>query len=66
VLVHALNRPPIRVLGRVPGTALWRDLDRYRDGETVPGVFVVRVVGPVFFATVQRIRVLSLGQSRAM
>jgi SulP family sulfate permease len=60
-LVSALNRPALVVLGRRPGRTTWRPFERYRDGETVPGVLVVRVESPVYFANVGNVEERLLG-----
>jgi high affinity sulfate transporter 1 len=56
LLVHSLDRPAIPVLGRRPGSATWRALADHPGDETVPGLLVVRVVGPIYFANAQRLR----------
>jgi SulP family sulfate permease len=55
-LIHGTNHPPIEVLGRRPGSGHWRDLDRHPDGETVPGMLVLRPVAPIYFANGPRLR----------
>jgi MFS superfamily sulfate permease-like transporter len=55
-LVHGVNHPPIEVLGRRPGSARWRDLERHPGGETVPGLLVLRPVAPIYFANGPRVR----------
>jgi len=42
LLIRALATPPVAVLGRLPGTDLFREIARHPDGERVPGVLVVR------------------------
>jgi sulfate permease, SulP family len=55
VLLAALNIvrraawPKIAEEGRLSG-GVWRDVDRFRDGQRVAGVIVVRFTGPLFFA----------------
>jgi sulfate permease, SulP family len=56
-LIHGANHPPIEVLGRHPaGHGHWRDLGRHPDGETVPGLLVLRPVAPIYFANGPRVR----------
>jgi sulfate permease, SulP family len=56
-LIHGANHPPIEILGRRPGGGgHWRDLDRHPDGETVPGLLVLRPVAPIYFANAPRLR----------
>ena len=52
-LVYVATRPPMPLLGREAGTRVFRDLDEYPDGETVPGVAVLRFDGGLFFATAE-------------
>jgi len=51
------------LLGREPGTQVFRDLDTNPEDETFPGITVVRLDGGLFFATAEaledRIRALA-------
>jgi high affinity sulfate transporter 1 len=62
-LVYVATRPPMPLLGREPGTQVFRDLDEHPDDETFPGVAVLRLDGGLFFATAEalenRIRALA-------
>jgi len=62
-LVYVATRPPMPLLGREPGTDVFRDLAEHPGDETFPGVAVVRLDGGLFFATAEaledRIRALS-------
>ena len=64
-LVYVATRPPMPLLGREPGTDVFRDLAEHPGDETFPGVAVVRLDGGLFFATAEaledRIRALSDG-----
>ena len=50
-LINVATRPSMPILAREPGTHVYRDLDEHPDGETYPGVAVIRIDGGVFFAT---------------
>lgn len=50
-LVYINATPSIPVLGRQPGTEVFRSLARYPEGETYPGLLVVRFDGGLFFAS---------------
>jgi len=50
-LIHVATRPSMPILGRKPGTEVYRDLAEHPGDETDPGVVVVRIEGGVFFAT---------------
>ncbi len=65
-LINVATRPSMPILGREPGTHVYRDLDEYTDGETYPGIAVVRIDGGVFFATAaaldERVRAILASQ----
>ena len=65
-LIHVATRPSMPILGREPGTHVYRDLIEYPDGETYPGVAVIRIDGGVFFATAaaldERVRAILVSQ----
>ncbi|KAL3141752.1 hypothetical protein ABBQ32_004432 [Trebouxia sp. C0010 RCD-2024] len=48
--------PRLQVLGRIPGTASFRDAEQYTQAETVKGLLILRVNGPVCFANVEHIK----------
>jgi sulfate permease, SulP family len=52
-LVYVATRPPMPLLGRQPGTQVFRDLDEHPADETFPGVAVLRMDGGLFFATAE-------------
>ncbi|MGH2937724.1 MAG: SulP family inorganic anion transporter [Solirubrobacterales bacterium] len=52
-LVYVATRPAIPVLGREPGTQVFRDVAENPDDETPPGVAVLRPDGGLFFATAE-------------
>lgn len=43
------NRPHFAVLGRLPGTQVFRNVDRFEEAETTPGALIVRIDGPIYF-----------------
>jgi anti-anti-sigma factor len=50
-LAHQVANPPVYVLGRKPGTNVFRPRsDEHPDDETFPGLLILRIVGRVFFA----------------
>ncbi len=63
-LVYVATRPPMPLLGRQPGTQVFRDLDGNPADETFPGVAVLRMDGGLFFATAEPLeeRVRELAQ----
>ena len=42
-------RPHFAVLGRLPGTTVFRNIENYTEAETLPGVLAVRMDAPFFF-----------------
>ncbi|KQW53782.1 hypothetical protein ASC77_05895 [Nocardioides sp. Root1257] len=52
-LIAVSTRPAMPLLGRKPGTTMFRDLDRHPAYERVPGVAVLRLEGGLFFATTE-------------
>jgi SulP family sulfate permease len=52
-LIHVATAPPMPVLGREPGTHVFRDLDEHPGDETFPGIVVLRLDSGLFFATAQ-------------
>ena len=50
-LVSVATRPPMPLLGREPGTQVFRELDEHPEDEQFPGVVVLRLDGGLFFAT---------------
>ncbi len=49
LLIGTKNRTA-SVLGKVPGENIFRSLERYPNGETYPGLLIVRFDGSLFFA----------------
>ena len=69
-LVYVATRPPMPLLGREPGTQVFRDLVENPDDETIAGIAVFRLDGGLFFATAEaledRVRELTDDGSRAL
>ncbi|KAL7618161.1 hypothetical protein Lser_V15G01335 [Lactuca serriola] len=49
ILLH-VTRPNTGVLGNIPGTQIYQDLDRYREAQRVPSFFILSVEAPIYFA----------------
>jgi high affinity sulfate transporter 1 len=54
LLVARASHPAARRLGFDPGSTTYRDPTRHEGVEEIPGVLVVRLDGPLFFADAQR------------
>ena len=52
-LVYVVATPRMPVLGREPGTGVYRELDEHPADETAPGVVVLRLDSGLFFATAE-------------
>ena len=49
-------RPRTTVLGNVPDTNVYRRMDQYTTARAVPGVLVLRVDSPIYFANSGNLR----------
>jgi len=55
-LAHQTADPPVRVLGRKPGTDVFRPRSKeHPEDETFPGLLMIQLEGRVFFANAERI-----------
>ena len=55
-LAYHVADPPVYVLGRKPGTDVFRpQSEKHPEDETFPGLLLLDVEGPVFFANAERI-----------
>jgi high affinity sulfate transporter 1 len=55
-LAYQTANPPVHVLGRKPGTNVFRPLSKeHPEDETFPGMLLLRLEGRVFFANAERI-----------
>ena len=50
-LVSVATRPAMPLLGREPGTQVFRELDEHHADQQFPGIVVLRLDGGLFFAT---------------
>jgi anti-anti-sigma factor len=50
-LISVATRPRMPLMGREPGTHVFRELDEHPGDERYPGVVVLRLDGGLFFAT---------------
>jgi SulP family sulfate permease len=49
LLIHRVSRPATAVLGRLPGTTMYRDIAAHPETETTPGLLIFRFDAPVIF-----------------
>ena len=52
-LIYVATQPPIPLLGREPGTQVFRDIGEHPDDETFEGIVVLRFDGGLFFGTAE-------------
>lgn len=66
VFLWRTSRPHLAELALVPGTGVYRNVSRYPGLPTAPGTAVVRVDGPLYFASARRVQgaLLELAESR--
>ncbi len=50
VLLFGTKHRNTSVLGKVPDTTIYRSIEHYPDGETYPGLLIIRFDGTLFFA----------------
>lgn len=48
--VWSMSKPHVAVLGRLPGTEIYRNVHRYKEARCTPGVLALRIDAPLFFA----------------
>jgi MFS superfamily sulfate permease-like transporter len=64
-LLRRASRPHVAVLGRIPGTRRFSDLERHPDNEPIPGVLIVRPESSLLYFNVDHVRDLILDRARA-
>jgi sulfate permease, SulP family len=52
LLIYRASHPQGAVLGQLPGTEAYRDIERHPEAPTFPGMLIWRVGGDMFFASV--------------
>ncbi|RAL54835.1 hypothetical protein DM860_013531 [Cuscuta australis] len=55
-VIHESANPHIAVLGRLPGTTVYRNIQQYPEAYTYNGIVVVRVDAPIYFANISYIK----------
>jgi sulfate permease, SulP family len=56
LLIGRVSNPHIAILGRIPDSRQYGDIDRNPENETVPGVLILRVDSFIFFGNAERVR----------
>jgi MFS superfamily sulfate permease-like transporter len=52
MLIYLASHPQDAVLGQLPGTEAYRDVDRHPEALTFPGLLIWRMGGDMFFASI--------------
>jgi sulfate permease, SulP family len=55
-VIYKASNPHIAVLGKVPGTNLFRNIKRFKEAEVRTDILLVRIDGPIYFANVSYIK----------
>jgi sulfate transporter 4 len=56
IVIYESAYPHTIVLGRLPGTTVYRNVKQYPETERYDGIVMVRIDAPIYFANVQNIR----------
>jgi SulP family sulfate permease len=65
-LMHRTSRPLVAVLGRIPGTQRYSDLDRHSDNEKIPGALIVRPESGLVYFNIDHVRTTILDRVQAV
>src|SRR5215475_13894714 len=55
MLIYVTSHPQGAVLGQLPGTEAYRDIERHPEAVTFPGLLIWRVGGDMFFASISHL-----------
>ncbi|KAG0481608.1 hypothetical protein HPP92_012466 [Vanilla planifolia] len=55
-VIHESANPHIAVLGRLPGTTVYRNIEQYPEAYVYVGIVVVRIDAPLYFANISYIK----------
>jgi len=56
IVIYEAAYPHTAVLGRLPGTSVYRNVKQYPQAELYDGIVIVRIDAPLFFANAQNVR----------
>ena len=56
LVIRRASRPNVALLGRIPGTRRFSDLERHSDNEQIPGVLVFRPESGLFYFNADHVR----------
>lgn len=52
-ILYRFTFPHMAVIGRIPGTNIFGDIERHPDNQEVPGAFIFRIDAPLIFANAE-------------
>ncbi|KAI4302377.1 hypothetical protein MLD38_038129 [Melastoma candidum] len=55
-VIYESANPHIAVLGRLPGTTIYRNVEQYPESYTYNGIVIVRIDAPIYFANISYIK----------
>lgn len=55
-VIHESANPHIAILGRLPGTTVYRNIQQYPEAYTYHGIVIVRMDAPIYFANISFIK----------
>ncbi|XP_055811326.1 probable sulfate transporter 4.2 [Solanum dulcamara] len=55
-VIHESANPHIAILGRLPGTTIYRNTQQYPEAYTYNGIVIVRIDAPIYFANTSYIK----------
>ncbi|KXZ44585.1 hypothetical protein GPECTOR_65g203 [Gonium pectorale] len=56
IVVYESAFPNTALVGRIPGTNIWRNIKQYPHAQLSPGIMVVRIDAPIYFANITWIK----------
>ncbi|CAD5164353.1 unnamed protein product [Musa acuminata subsp. malaccensis] len=55
-VIHESANPCIAILGRLPGTTIYRNIDQYPEACLYRGIVVIRIEAPIYFANISYLK----------
>ena len=55
-LILAITRPRTLNLGNIPNTSIYRSIDQYPDATHVPGILILQIDSPIYYANASYLR----------
>ncbi|RKR38627.1 SulP family inorganic anion transporter [Paraburkholderia sp. BL17N1] len=65
LLIRRAAHPHVAVLGRIPGTKRYSDIERHPDNEAIPGVLIFRIEASLLYFNAEHVRATVLERIRS-